>query len=54
MSVIAPEAELDMGDFELDVTVIENESDDDCEQSENCQTEDGCSSTCPSACNSSS
>lgn len=57
MPVIAPETALALADdFDLDITVVRNEDDGDggCEPTENCQTDDGCSSTCPSACNSGS
>jgi hypothetical protein len=58
MPMTTTEPELFVGDdFELDLVVVRNEEDGDgdgCEQTEDCQTDDGCSSTCPSACNSSS
>jgi FxLD family lantipeptide len=36
--------------FDLPITIV---NDDDCVQSTDCDTNDGCSSTCPSACTSS-
>jgi FxLD family lantipeptide len=37
-------------DFDLKVVIVV--SDEECAVSESCDTSDGCSSTCPSACNS--
>lgn len=48
----APSApRLDDG-FDLNVIIVV--SDEECAVSESCDTSDGCSSTCPSACNSGS
>lgn len=47
--IIALESDLGGDEFDLDLRIV---AESDCDDEENCQTEDGCSSTCPSACNS--
>lgn len=46
---IAPSGQSSADGFDLHLSIIPN-GEEECAQSDDCDTSDGCSSTCPSAC----